>query len=188
MRLAAKANWNSSTTGNMGIDKHPRPILTPDSTESVIPGVARQMIEVVHNLSGSNLTLTLSNQTMVFDEVTHDTGPDNSSYASNQITIAKAGKYSLEYALLCGSPSATPFPFRVIAFMEKDTAFVHNSLTITEVGHDDGLGQNKTMVYNSVTLDLEVGDVLRIRLRKSGTPVVDTDGDNGSMFRITKVG
>lgn len=172
----------------MGVDKHHRPILAPGSSESVIPGVARQMIEVAHNLAGSNLTLTTSNATMVFDEVTHDTGPNNWTYASNQITIAKAGKYSLEYALLCGSPSATPFPFRVVAFMEKSTVFVHNSLTITEVGHDDGLGQNKTMVYNSVTLDLAVGDVMRIRVRKSGTPVVNTDGDNGSMFRITKVG
>lgn len=172
----------------MGVHKHNRPILAPGGTTSEIPGVARQMIEVAHNLSASNLTLTLSNQTMVFDEVTHDTGPDNWTYASNQITINKAGKYSLEYAILCGSPSATPFPFRVVAFMEKDTTFVHNSLTITEVGHDDGLGQNKTMVYNSVTLDLAVDEVLRIRVRKSGTPVVDTDGDNGSMFRITKVG
>lgn len=172
----------------MGIHKHNRPVLMPGGTESEIPGVARQMIEVVHNQAGSDLTLSTSNATMVFDAVTHDTGSSNWTYASNQITIAKDGKYSLEYALLCGSASATPFPYRVIAFMEKDTVFVHNSLTITEVNHDDALGQNKTMVYNSVTLDLEVGDVLRIRVRKSGTPVVKTDGANGSMFRITKVG
>lgn len=108
------------------------------------------------------------------------------SFSTDELTINKAGTYRIE---LMAMWSTTSSGTRVLGIVEKDPlgvgafAYMEGSAIFIPTHGSNGTG------FCSFTATLAATDKLRISTRRlSGTATTGTDGGNGPVWRVTKVG
>lgn len=143
-------------------------------------------IEIIHDDAGDDLTMTNSLLTWKWTRVSFNTDTESvwtMSLVTDELTINTAGDYRIE---LYGKWQ-TVDTSRVVARVERDSG----SGFATVVGgtiFPVSVGSGVTGTC-SVTASLGAGDKLRITTRRlTGTPPTTTNGTNGPIWRVTKVG
>lgn len=158
-------------------------------------GVPTDYIEIIHNNPADDFTLTTDNANYAWSNVSINTNPLlwSMDLANNELTINTGGVYRVDIKIMISSSGGTPtVPYRGVVTYEQDGgggfAFVPSSTMVGEVNFENGLGQDKFSSYESFTVLANAGDVFRWRVRKSGTVSVVTDGANGAVWRVTRIG
>lgn len=158
-------------------------------------GVPTDYIEIIHDDTADDFTLTLNNANYAWSNVSINTNTSlwSMDLANNELTIDVGGVYRVDIKIMISSSGSTPtVPYRGVVSYEQDGgggfAFVPSSTMVGEVNFENGLGQDKFSSYESFTVRANAGDVFRWRVRKSGTVAVVTDGANGAVWRVTRIG
>jgi hypothetical protein len=158
-------------------------------------GVPTDYIEIIHNNTADDFTLTTDNANYAWSMVQINTNTSlwSIDLANNELTINTGGVYRFDIKIMISSSGSTPtVPYRGIASCEQDDGggftFVQSSTIVGEVNFENGLGQDKFSAYESFSVLVNAGDVFRWRVRKSGSVSVVTDGANGAVWRVTKIG
>jgi hypothetical protein len=158
-------------------------------------GIATDYTEIVHDDAADDFTLTTSNANYAWTRVSIDTNPTlwSMDLPNNELTINVGGVYRFDIKVMISSSGVAPnTPYRGVVFLEQDDGggftFVSSSTLVGEVFFENGLGQDKFSSYESFSVQVNAGDVFRWRIRKSGTVAVVTDGPNGAVWRVCKIG
>ena len=158
-------------------------------------GVPTDYIEIIHSDPADDFTLTTNNANYAWSTVQINTNTSlwSMDLPNNELTINTGGVYRFDIKIMISSSGGTPtVPYRGVVQCEQDGgggfAFVPSSTMVGEVNFENGLGQDKFSSYESFSVLVNTGDVFRWRIRKSGDPSVVTDGANGAIWRVTRIG
>ncbi|MHA2063086.1 MAG: hypothetical protein ACXABY_01775 [Candidatus Thorarchaeota archaeon] len=158
-------------------------------------GVPTDYIEIIHNNTDDDFTLTTDNANYAWSTVQINTNTSlwSMDIANNELTINTGGVYRFDIKIMISSSGGSPtVPYRGVVSCEQDDgggyAFVPSSTMVGEVNFENGLGQDKFSSYESFSVLVNAGDKFRWRVRKSGTVPVVTDGANGAVWRVTRIG
>jgi hypothetical protein len=145
-------------------------------------GVA-PFLELVQT-DADDVTFTTSFSIWEWTSVAFDTSRSPAwTYSNDEIIIDVAGNYRIELAAKVTTVDAS----RVLVVVELDTGGGYN----IEPGGTIFIATNGSAGtgYSDFTKTLAKDDKLRVRVRRlSGTPPSSTNGANGPVWRITKVG